>query len=82
MLLKDNMDNWREVTVVNVVIHLNNDTPSSWDRRFPNWVKMVSLMSPLMDDLMQENMVLKFWMGLLSVQVVLVAVIFASVIEW
>ena len=64
MLLKDNIDNWRDDTVVKEVILLKRDTPSSCDGRFPNWVKMVSLMSPLMEDLIHANMALEFWMAL------------------
>ena len=64
MLLKYSMENYREYTVVKEVIPLKRDAPSSWDGRFPNWVKMVSLISLLIEDLMQENIAFAFWMAL------------------
>ena len=54
------MDNCREDTVVNEVIRLKREILLSCDRRFLNWVKIVSFISPLIDDLIHANMVLEF----------------------
>ena len=81
MLLNESIESCREDTDVKVVMRLNRATPSSCEGRLPNCVKMVSLMSPLMEDLMHENMALELCIALLFVRVVVAAVISASVIE-
>ena len=60
ILLKDSMESCKEDTEVKVVIFLKRASPSSTDGRLPNCVKMVSLMSPLIDDLMHVNIDLQF----------------------
>lgn len=81
-LLNESLCSCRDDTAVNDVIRLNNDALSLWDGRLQNWVKIVSLISPLIGNLIQENIVLDFWMALLLVQEVMEVVISASVMEW
>ena len=81
MLLNESIESCREDTNVKVVIRLNGTTPSSCEGRLPNFVKMLSFISSLMEDLMHENIALEFWIALSFVRVVVTAVISASVIE-
>ena len=64
MLLNDNIESCRDDTEVKVVMRLKSATPSSCDGRLPNCVKIVSLMSPWIDDLIQENIALEFCIAL------------------
>lgn len=48
-----------------MVIGLNKATPSSCEGRLPNCVKIMSLISPLMEDLIHENIALDFFITLL-----------------
>ena len=79
--MKDNIESYSKDTEVKVVMRLKGAIPSLTDGRLPNLVKMMSLISPLMEDLIQANIAFEFWMDLLFVREVEVVVISASVTE-
>merc|ERR1740124_581822 len=70
-----------ESTVLKVVISLKRLTPSLLVGRFPCWEKMVSLISPEIEDLIHWNIAFKFWIALLFARALKAVVMSASVME-
>merc|ERR1740124_462649 len=69
-----------EATVLKVAISLKRLTPSLFGR-FPCWEKMVSLMSPKIDDVIHWNIAFVFWIALLFTQALKAVVMSALVME-
>ena len=82
MLLKDSKESQREAAVVKVVIVLKSCIPSLSAGRLSNCVKIVSLILPVIELLMQLYISLEIWMALLLSSVTRVASISVSIIEW
>ena len=65
MLLKDSKESWREATFMKVVSVLKSCTPSLFAGRLSDYVKILSLISVVIELLMKLYVALEFWMALL-----------------